>query len=390
VPSVSIIIPTYNRQEYVQEAIDSVLAQTYTDYEIIVVDDGSTDGTGEALQARYGSRIRYLWQENQGESVARNHGIELAQGEYIAFLDSDDLWLPSKLEQQVAYLEASQNVGMLFARAWLIDEHGARYGEDPHVTSRRTPRSLTINDLLMQNSVSGPSTVLIRREALANSGGFDPEIKYGEDWDLWLRVVQTAPIHAIEIPLASIRRHRQTQSYYPDTSAKIRWVLRDHLHFLEKAISGVDPALRKRAVAKQYLEAFVGEVQVGSKETAQQYLAAAQERAPEMLCEMDPFGRMIVNQMVIVVEIERNSDLHGGKEYLGKVFEQLHDSGAYDARFARTLTAQANATLGFLANQRWGRKEARPFLLDAVLHDMQWLRNAGLVSTVVKSFFLED
>ena len=78
---VSVIIPTYNRRDYVQEAIDSVLAQTYTDYEIIVIDDGSTDGTGEALQASYGDRIRYEWQENQGESLARNRGIEMAQGE---------------------------------------------------------------------------------------------------------------------------------------------------------------------------------------------------------------------------------------------------------------------------------------------------------------------
>lgn len=100
-PRVSVIIPTYNRREYVQEAIDSALAQTFTDYEIIVIDDGSTDGTSEALQARYGNRIHYEWQENQGESVARNRGIELARGEYIAFLDSDDLWHPEKLAKQI-------------------------------------------------------------------------------------------------------------------------------------------------------------------------------------------------------------------------------------------------------------------------------------------------
>ncbi len=116
-PTVSVIIPTYNRRAYVQEAIDSVLAQTYTDYEIIVIDDGSTDGTGEALRERYGDKIIYEWQENQGLSAARNRGIESSRGQYIALLDSDDLWMPEKLERQVACLSQHPEVAMV-ARAY--------------------------------------------------------------------------------------------------------------------------------------------------------------------------------------------------------------------------------------------------------------------------------
>ena len=106
-PRVSVVIPTYNRREYVQEAIDSVLAQSYTDYELIVVDDGSNDSTGEALHSRYGDRLAYEWRPNAGVSAARNRGLELARGEFIAFLDSDDVWLPQKLQQQVAFLDES-------------------------------------------------------------------------------------------------------------------------------------------------------------------------------------------------------------------------------------------------------------------------------------------
>ena len=95
-PRVSAIITTYNRKDFVQEAVDSVLAQSYGDWELIVVDDGSIDGSGEALQ-RYGERLLYSYQENHGVSMARNRGLELAQGEFIAYLDSDDLWLPQKL-----------------------------------------------------------------------------------------------------------------------------------------------------------------------------------------------------------------------------------------------------------------------------------------------------
>ena len=98
---VTVIIPTYNRRALVQQAIDSVLAQTYTDYEIIVVDDGSTDGTGEALAARYGERIRYFCQENKGRALARNLGIAEALGEYVSFLDSDDLFRQDELERHI-------------------------------------------------------------------------------------------------------------------------------------------------------------------------------------------------------------------------------------------------------------------------------------------------
>ena len=123
-PRVSVIIPTYNRLDYVQEAIDSVLAQTYTDYELIVVDDGSTDGTGDTLKARYGDRIRYLWQENQGWPAARNHGVSIAQGEYIAQLDSDDLWLPEKLVRQVPVLDACPEAVLVFSHVMQIDAEG--------------------------------------------------------------------------------------------------------------------------------------------------------------------------------------------------------------------------------------------------------------------------
>ena len=101
-PTVSIIIPTYNRQSLVQETIDSVLRQSLSDWELIVIDDGSTDETGAVLTERYGTSIRYVYQQNQGESAARNYGISLAQGKYVAFLDSDDLWLPNKLQRPAA------------------------------------------------------------------------------------------------------------------------------------------------------------------------------------------------------------------------------------------------------------------------------------------------
>src|ERR1017187_5960230 len=104
-PSISVVIPTYNRAHVVVQAIESALQQTLRDLEVIVVDDGSTDGTGETLDREYGNRIRYFHQQNQGQSVARNKGLWEAKGEWVAFLDSDDVWLPEKLQHQLQALE---------------------------------------------------------------------------------------------------------------------------------------------------------------------------------------------------------------------------------------------------------------------------------------------
>ncbi|NLF03256.1 MAG: glycosyltransferase family 2 protein, partial [Anaerolineales bacterium] len=127
-PTVSVIIPTYNRLAYLQEAIDSVLAQTYTDYEIIVVDDGSTDGMGDALRALYrdhlGGRLRYRWQENAGRSAARNAGVTLSQGKYLAFLDDDDTYLPHKLARQVHLLEERSDVDLVAGGFEQVDASG--------------------------------------------------------------------------------------------------------------------------------------------------------------------------------------------------------------------------------------------------------------------------
>ncbi len=110
-PKVSVIIPTYNRAHFLCEALDSALSQTFKDFEIIIVDDGSTDNTKQVLE-KYGSRIYYIYQENKGRAEARNTGIRRAKGEHIAFLDDDDIWLPNKLEKQVFFLDARPDIGI--------------------------------------------------------------------------------------------------------------------------------------------------------------------------------------------------------------------------------------------------------------------------------------
>jgi len=190
-PRVSIIIPTCNRKAFVQEAIGSVLAQTYEDFELIVVDDGSSDETGEALK-RYDERLHYLYQANQGVSAARNNGLALAQGELIAFLDSDDLWLPKKLAIQVAFMDQYPEAQICYT-----DELWIRRGVRINPKKRHAKYSGEIYPHCLPLCIISPSSALMRRALFAQVGTFDPGLPVCEDYDLWLRVAARFPVFFI-------------------------------------------------------------------------------------------------------------------------------------------------------------------------------------------------
>lgn len=186
-PAVSVIIPTYNRSQYVTEAIGSVLAQTFTDYEIIVIDDGSTDNTREAILP-YFSKITYIYQENRGVSAARNTGIREAKGEWIAFLDSDDEWLPSKLELQVKDLQ--QFPDAVLSCTNIVFEGGAGSQSIDYFEtclSVNFNRTEFIQDALFK-SYAFTSTVLARRKDILIVGMFDEHMSIYEDIDLFFRL----------------------------------------------------------------------------------------------------------------------------------------------------------------------------------------------------------
>jgi glycosyltransferase involved in cell wall biosynthesis len=198
-PLVSVIIPTYNRIQYVQLAIDSALAQSYPNCEVVVVDDGSTDGTGKTLRDRYGDRIRYFYQDNQGESAARNEAIRQSSGEFIALLDSDDVWLPAKLEQQLALFEANPELGLVSCHVTRINEQGdvvSRGTLHPEQTSGIVPVEVILTD-----SPVHASTITVRRNHILTEGGFDETITYGEDWDFCLRIAAKYPVGFVQEPL---------------------------------------------------------------------------------------------------------------------------------------------------------------------------------------------
>lgn len=200
-PLVSIIIPTYNRAGLVVEAIGSVAQQTFSDWELIVVDDGSTDQTRTAVIGSFRrsgrpASCRYLYQSNRGPGSARNLGIGQAQGQLLAFLDSDDLWLPEKLKTQVEFLNNNPAVAAVYTNeTWL------RQGRLLDQKKRHRKFSGWIFGPCLDLCLISPSSILLRKPVLERIGLFDESLPACEDYDLWLRLTKDYPVYLIDRPL---------------------------------------------------------------------------------------------------------------------------------------------------------------------------------------------
>jgi glycosyltransferase involved in cell wall biosynthesis len=203
-PKVSIIIPTYNREEYIVDAIESLLSQTFRDFEIIVIDDGSTDNTKQVL-SKYGDKIRYIYQVNSERAVARNKGIEASKGEYIAFLDSDDLCMSNRLVEQVNVLDSKPDVGLVYANAIYVD-YAKNIVIDKTAYIQR-PSGFIFRYIVLAKDIFSPSQVLVRRSCFNKVGYFDHSTIPAEDWDMWLRIAKVYKVEHIPRPLVKYRLH---------------------------------------------------------------------------------------------------------------------------------------------------------------------------------------
>ncbi len=200
-PRVSVIIPAYNHARFLGEALDSVLSQTFQDFEVLVVDDGSTDGT-RALVASYGPRVRYRFQPHAGVASARNVGLRDTSAPYVAFLDADDTWAPEKLDLQVAYLDAHPHVGVVFTSYLKTDEAGKSLTMEP----KRFPYIQSPFEAMLIWPYGSMHVAMVRRTCLERVGDFDETLAVAEDWDLWLRVAQHYGVANLDQPLATYRQ----------------------------------------------------------------------------------------------------------------------------------------------------------------------------------------
>ena len=209
-PLVSIVIPAYNAAKYIGETLESVRAQTFRDYEIIVVDDGSRDNSIGAA-ARFGGVI-CTRQSNRGAAAARNIGIHLARGKYVAFLDADDLWLPRKLEKQMAYCEANPGTQWIYSDALVFDSYTDRVV--CRIGNRVQLHQGDVLHPLLLRSFIPSATPVVKRDVLYETGLFNesPDRRMAEDWCLWLRLARRHPLALIDEPLARIRLHGENSS----------------------------------------------------------------------------------------------------------------------------------------------------------------------------------
>lgn len=207
-PEISVIVPTYNYAHFIGDCLDSIFAQTYKDFEVIVIDDGSTDDTARVLE-KYKGEIRYIYQENKGLPAARNTGIQAAQGEYLAFLDSDDLWLPEKLDEQIRFLRNDTDMGIIFSDASAFNEKGMI--RKSILKEENICTGFCFQRLFMGNYLVMP-TVMIRKRCLVESGLFDESLTAVEDYDLWLRISLFYKIGFVDKVLAMYRVHPSNMS----------------------------------------------------------------------------------------------------------------------------------------------------------------------------------
>jgi len=215
------------------EAIDSALNQTFKDFELIIVDNYSSDNTESVVKSYDDRRIRYFKNQNNGfVSVNRNYGIQKSRGEYIAFLDDDDLWLPEKLEKQVELLDSNEDLGLVYSSSHVIDSNGNLI-KHTYFRGIKPRRGTIFNELLVSNFIP-QLTVLVRREALSRVGVFDLKYRIAQDYDLWLRIAEYYPIGFIEEPLAKYRFHGESASqknmvlsYQEDIQIKEYWLNRN-------------------------------------------------------------------------------------------------------------------------------------------------------------------
>lgn len=216
---ISVVIPTFNRARFLKKTIDSALNQTIKNYEIIIVDDGSSDNTKQIVES-YGDKIKYIYQKNAGPSAARNTGIKHAKGTYIAFLDSDDEFLPRKLELQMKYLKAHPECRFLYSYYFNVDKKGniLKLREPKECRSKNELRFL----LLTRRFTIRTSTVLVHRDVFDDSGYFNTNYSYSQDWDMWLRIIKNCEGHCLKIPLVKYRLHDSNRSsssikiYHPE------------------------------------------------------------------------------------------------------------------------------------------------------------------------------
>ena len=374
-PKVSVIIPTYNRERFITETIDSVLAQTYRDFEVIVVDDGSTDNT-QAVLAQYADRITTIYQENKRQPAARNTGLRAAHGEYILLLDSDDLIPPEKLAVQVAFLDTHLEFGLVYSGWQNINEDGTCIlGE-----MRMNKQGYVLKDLLRRQLYFTPGAALVRRDCFAQVGGFDESLSCGDDTDMWLRIARNGCAFGYIDQLLLIHRIHEDGVYAKSlTPGQVR----DRFTSIDKIFA--DPELPEDVKAIQaevygYLH----------YETAARYYSAKDVKIGQKhLREAVIICPALASNKTWLLEWIAGFTLGPRVENPHHLIDWIFDNLPQEATTLHSLRRQAHGAYhiaaAFAAYQNQRIKDIRKHILPALLCNPYIIRNRGFISISIQS-----
>jgi hypothetical protein len=373
-PAVSVIIPAYNQSHYLAEAIQSVLGQTYPDFEIIVVDDGSTDDTPAVAKRFNDPRVRYIYQENRGLSGARNTGIRNSVGEYLTYLDSDDLFSEEKLALLVEELEKNQSIGFVAGQAIPIDENGRRVGK-----IFNSPPPEDIHLLLIRNPFHVGS-VMLRRSWQEKAGEFDEKLRSYEDWDMWLRLALAGcSMGWVAQPVSYYRFHSAQMTRIGAQMTAATFAVLDKF-FTNPALPGSWEALHDQAYSHAYLRAAAQAYNASDCETAKTCLERAVDLNPELLNNNADQLAGIFNAWT---DLPKTGDPLAFAE---RIYNNLPESLAPLQRQRRKMLGQAAVRAAFSAYHHGDMKRTRHYAVRGMIYSPEWLLNQGVWSILVHSF----
>lgn len=380
---VSIIIPNFNHARFVGEAINSVLQQDYEDVEIIVVDDGSTDDSREVI-ARYGNKVKYIYQENAGLSAARNTGIRASKGEFIGVLDADDMYESTFISALVSVLNANMDADGVYCGYQFVDQENNLL---PQIENRPV-QSDELYKMLLDGNFFVPESVFLRRYVYDDVGLFDEALRACEDWDVWLRATKKFRIiHASEV----LTRHRILAGSMSTDPLRM---LTARLAVLKKHV-GIEPlengsSIVHRAYGRAYLGSCVEYLQFGGKDRAYDCFYKMANICPDLLVEVDtyyqlgcgdqPKGRMgdlssLNIQLNSATLIRMMKKLYADEEISNKT-----------KHLERSSYARAYYSLGMLAYNARDFTASRKFFLLAVLSDFKLLFKGRVIFLWMKAW----
>lgn len=381
---VSIIIPTYNHAQYVVDAIQSVLNQVYDNYEIIVIDDGSQDKTRQVV-AQFGNQVRYIWQENQGLSAARNTGIQAANGEFIALLDADDMYEPTFLSKLISELEANPDGDAVYCGYQFVD---ASNNPLPHIEKRLVPPD-QLYDVLLNGNFMVPECMLVRQRCYTEGQLFDEALRACEDWDMWLWISKQYKVLAIPDVLTRHRILPASMSSDPVRMLNNRIaVLQKHFGITKSDLSHLTP-VQRQAYSRAYLTTAVEYLQGHELDQAFRCLRKMLEFSPDLVIRLDVFYELGCGDQPKGFRGDFSTlNVHQNASLLLEMLEKLfHDPSLLPdvISYKRVAFANAYLALGLLFYGTRQFRAARGFLLRALATNPRHAFNRQLLLPLAKS-----